>query len=120
MKTSAGEHAYMVGYVHCLPRPGSTVPASHNICKIPLIDLHIAVVISRKGTYLHIVPVDPGLGHAFEVLGECFVYSIFSGSDYGLLCTGGGFPFWRPAGWTDIEEEFEVFGVYSHICRQTS
>lgn len=105
----------MVSYVHCLPRPRSTVPTGHNICEIPLIDFHIAVVISSKGTYLHIVSVDSGLGHTFEMLSECLIDSIFSGSDYGSVCAGGSFPSWRPTGWTDIKKEFEVFGVYSHI-----
>lgn len=105
----------MVGYVHCLPRFRSTVAAGHNICEISLIDLHIAVVIPSEGTYLHVVTVDAGLGHAFEVLSECLINGIFSGPNYGLVCAGGGFPFWHPAGWADIEEEFEVFGMHPHI-----
>lgn len=105
----------MVGYVHYLPKPRSTVAASHDICKIPLIDLHIAAVILSKGAYLHVVSVDPRLGHAFEVLGECLIDSIFSRPDYGLVCASSCFPSWRPAGWTDIKEEFEVLGVCSHI-----
>lgn len=105
----------MVSYMHCLLRPRSAVTASHNICEIPLIDLNVAVVISSESTYLHIVSVDSGLGHAFEVLGECLIDSIFSGPNYRLVCTSGSFPFWCPAGWTDIKETFEVFGVFSHI-----
>lgn len=106
----------MVGYVHYLPKPRSTVAASHDICEIALIDLHIAAVIPSKGANLHVVPVDPRLGHAFEVLGECLIDSIFSRPDYRLVCASC-FPSWRPAGWTDIEEEFEVPGVCSHIWR---
>lgn len=106
---------YMVGYVHHLPRPRNTIAAHHDIRKIPLIYLHIAVVVSSKGTYLHVVTIDTGLRHAFEVLSECLIDGTFGGPDDGLVCTGGGLSFRGPAGWAGIEEEFEVLRVCSHI-----
>lgn len=112
--------AYMVGNVHYFPGSRSSISTRYDIRKVPLVDLYIAIVFSSEGADFHIIPVDAGLGHAFEVLSKCLIDCISSRPNNGLVGTSCGLSFGCPAGWTDAEEELEVSRVYSHICRQTS